>query len=111
MFRVTMHAGSTVTPMAGRCVASRSSHMRTALLHSSIESTARPTGSPVAAKCVAFFEPFKTAFTALDQTTTFPWMSVFVMIELLKVALMWAMTSASMNFRTRLVLVAFVFTS
>src|SRR5688500_11724426 len=57
----------------------------------------------VAANGVDFFDPLKPALPALDHTTTFPWLSVIVMIVLLKVALTWAWPSAS---TTRLVRLA-----
>src|SRR5690606_16071772 len=64
----------------------------------------RPACSPatVAANGVDFLEPLKPALPALAHVTTFPALSVIVMIVLLNVALTWATPSASTTFLLRL---------
>src|SRR6266566_665919 len=57
----------------------------------------RPACSPatVAAKGVDFFDPLKPAFPDEPQEIVFPCASVIVIVVLLKVALTWAIPSAS----------------
>src|SRR5215510_14812501 len=58
-------------------------------------SRAHCSAATVAANGVLFLEPLNPALPAEPHDTAFPWLSVMVMVVLLKVALMCAMPSAS----------------
>src|SRR3989442_7712383 len=61
----------------------------------------------VAAKGVDFLDPWNPALPEEPQVMAFPCMSVIVMSVLLKVAVMWAIPSASTTFLARLAPVGF----
>src|SRR5205809_4874580 len=71
-----------------------------------IASRAACSAATVAANGVDFFEPWNPALPEEPQVRVFPCMSVIVMSVLLKVAVMWAMPSASTTFLARLGLAA-----
>src|SRR6266581_7893293 len=64
-------------------------------------SRAACSAATVAANGVDFFEPLNPALPEEPQVIVFPCMSVIVMSVLLKVAVMWAMPSASTTFLAR----------
>jgi hypothetical protein len=84
-------------PAPGPCT--RTCTFRTPAL---LASRPQASAATVAAKEVDFLEPLNPAFPAVPQETVFPLESVMVMIVLLKVAVMWAMPSASTTFLERL---------
>src|SRR5512134_1549014 len=70
-------------------------------------SRAACSAATVAAKGVDFLDPLKPALPDEPQVIALPCMSLIVMSVLLKVAVMWAMPSASTTFLARLALAAF----
>src|SRR6266511_5503979 len=70
-------------------------------------SRAACSAATVAANGVDFLDPLKPALPDDPQVMAFPWRSVIVISVLLKVAVMWAMPSASTTFLARLAPVGF----
>src|SRR5262245_2740416 len=60
-------------------------------------SRAACSAATVAANGVDFFDPLNPAFPEDPHATAFPWLSVIVIVVLLKVALIWATPSASIT--------------
>jgi hypothetical protein len=70
-------------------------HASTFLIPISITSLAQRSAACCAANGVLFLDPLKPMVPGLAQDTTFPVMSVMVMIVLLNVDLMWATPATS----------------